>query len=146
MIVNTGWRSATPYNITTGRDDNSDGAFNDRPDGVGRNSARGSGQFDLGGRLSYAIGIGKRAAAAGGGGGGPRRWSWWAAGGGAMAAGFGGGAADARFRVEFYVSGQNLLNITNHTGYSGVMASPLFGRPAAAGMARRLQMGMRFGF
>ncbi len=145
VMVNTGWRSATPYNITTGRDDNSDGAFNDRPDGVGRNSARGSGQFDLGGRLSYAIGIGKRAAAAGGGGG-PTQVVMVGGGGGAMAAGFGGGAADARFRVEFYVSGQNLLNITNHTGYSGVMASPLFGRPAAAGMARRLQMGMRFGF
>jgi len=143
--VNTSWRSATPYNITTGLDDNRDGVFNDRPDDVGRNSARGSDQFDLGGRLSYAIGIGKRAASTGGGGGGTQV-VMIGGGGGAMAAGFGGGAADARFRVEFYVSGQNLLNITNHMGYSGVMVSPLFGRPAAAGMARRLQMGMRFGF
>ncbi|RPJ66881.1 MAG: hypothetical protein EHM24_21055 [Acidobacteria bacterium] len=146
VMINTSWRSATPYNITTGGDDNGDGVFNDRPDGVGRNSARGSGQFDLGGRLSYAIGIGKRAAAAGAGGGGATQVVMVGGGGGAMAAGFGGGAADARFRIEFYISGQNLLNVTNHMGYSGVKTSPLFGHPAAAGMARRLQVGMRFGF
>jgi len=147
VMINTAWRSATPYNITTGDDDNGDGTFNDRPAGEGRNSARGSRQFDLGGRLSYAIGFGKRAAA-GGGGAGPTQvvMVQGGGGGGVAAAGFGGGAADARFRVEFYISGQNLLNITNHMGYSGVMESPLFGRPAAAGMARRLQVGMRFGF
>ena len=33
--------SAPPYNITTGRDDNQDSIFNDRPAGVGRNAARG---------------------------------------------------------------------------------------------------------
>ena len=145
--INTSWRSATPYNVTTGRDENGDGTFNDRPEGMDRNSARGSDQFDLGGRLSYAIGIGKRKAAAGGGGGGPTQVVMvGGGGGGVMAAGFGGGAADARFRVEFYASAQNLLNITNHMGYSGVMESPLFGRPAAAGAARRVQLGMRFGF
>ena len=32
-------RGGTPYNITTGRDDNGDTVFNDRPAGVGRNSA-----------------------------------------------------------------------------------------------------------
>lgn len=40
-IRNT-WLSAPPYNITTGNDDNNDLVYNDRPPGVGMNSARGS--------------------------------------------------------------------------------------------------------
>ena len=34
--------SATPYTIRTGRDDNGDLVFNDRPAGVGRNTERGA--------------------------------------------------------------------------------------------------------
>ena len=146
LSVNTSWRSATPYNVTTGRDDNGDGVFNDRPAGTGRNAARGSDQFDLGGRVSYGLGFGNRAAV-GGMGGGQVVTVGGAEGGGMVAARFGGGGApDKRFRLEFYVSAQNLLNATNYLGYSGVMTSPLFGRPAAAGMARRVQTGVRFGF
>ncbi|MEP7117797.1 MAG: TonB-dependent receptor, partial [Acidobacteriota bacterium] len=42
--------SGQPLNVTTGRDDNGDTIFNDRPAGVGRNSERTAGfsQFDLG--------------------------------------------------------------------------------------------------
>ncbi len=49
-VVNA-W-SPLPYNITTGRDDNGDGVFNDRPPGVGRNSARGAAFFQADVRLS----------------------------------------------------------------------------------------------
>ena len=49
-----------------------------------------------------------------------------------MAPGFGGGAADKRYRVEFYVSGQNLLNRVNYTAYSFVQTSPFYGQPIAA--------------
>ena len=48
--------------------------------------------------------------------------------------------------LEFYVAGQNLLNRVNYAGYSGVLTSPLFGQPTAAGQARRVQLGVRFGF
>src|SRR5215216_5280145 len=51
--------SALPYNITTGFDDNGDTIINDRPAGVGRNSARGAAQVDLSARLSWTIGFGK---------------------------------------------------------------------------------------
>ena len=37
--VSTAARSAAPYTITTGRDDNGDTVFNDRPAGVGRNTS-----------------------------------------------------------------------------------------------------------
>ncbi len=50
--------SGQPLNVTTGRDDNGDTIFNDRPAGVGRNSERTSGfaQFDLGLLRRVAIG------------------------------------------------------------------------------------------
>jgi hypothetical protein len=60
--------------------------------------------------------------------------------------GFSGGAADKRFRIEVYLSGQNLLNRTNFTSYSFVMTSPFFGQPVAAASARRLQLGIQFAF
>src|SRR5690606_27710953 len=59
--------SARPYTITTGRDDNGDTVFNDRPEGVGRNSARGAGSVNANLRISKSFGFGPST-----GGGGPR--------------------------------------------------------------------------
>ena len=39
--INGRWNSGSYYTITTGRDDNADAIFNDRPGGVGRNTLRG---------------------------------------------------------------------------------------------------------
>ena len=148
VSLNASYRTATPYNVTTGRDDNGDGVFNDRPVGTSRNSARGSDSFELGGRLSWGIGFGPPRSAGGGGGGQTMVVAVGSGGGGggAMAAGFAGGAADKRFRVDFYVSAQNILNRTNYTSYSGVLTSPLFGQPTSAGTPRRVQLGARFSF
>ncbi|HET7217304.1 MAG TPA: carboxypeptidase regulatory-like domain-containing protein, partial [Vicinamibacterales bacterium] len=60
--------SATPYTITTGHDDNGDTVSNDRPAGIGRNTARAADRWDVGARLSYTFGFGQRAGADGGGG------------------------------------------------------------------------------
>jgi hypothetical protein len=141
--LNARGQSGSPYNITTGRDDNRDGLFNDRPAGVARNSARTTAQWDIGGRLSYAVGFGTRGQSGGGGGG---TVVMVGGAGGGMAPGFGGGAADKRFRVEFYLSGQNLLNHANYVGFSGVLTSPFFGQATNVMNPRRLQVGMRFGF
>ena len=146
VSLNASARSEMPYNITTGRDDNADGTFNDRPAGTSRNSARGAASVDLGGRLSYAWGFGPKRTAGGVGGGGTQVIVMSGGSGGMMASGFGGGANNRRFRLEFYLSGQNLLNRTNYMSYSGVLTSPLFGHPTSAGTARRVQLGVRFGF
>ena len=45
--------SAPPYTIRTGVDTNGDLLFNDRPDGVGRNTARGAAQWNMNGFFSY---------------------------------------------------------------------------------------------
>jgi len=52
--------TGTPYNITTGEDDNHDAIFNDRPAGLGRNTARMPGQWTLGANGSYGIALGDR--------------------------------------------------------------------------------------
>jgi hypothetical protein len=52
--------SALPYNITTGRDDNHDGYVNDRPPGVGRNSARGTDFWQADARISKTLRLAAR--------------------------------------------------------------------------------------
>lgn len=144
------WRSGTPYNITTGRDDNGDTVFNDRPQGASRNAGRTTSTWDVGGRLSYAFGFGDRQPTGGGGAhgaptvivqriGGP-------VGGGDIAGAFGGGAENKRLRFELFVSGSNLFNTVNRVGYSGVMTSPFFGQATAAMPGRRIDLGLRVGF
>jgi len=142
-------RTGTPYNITTGHDDNGDTVFNDRPAGISRNSATTKGMWDMGARVSYAFGFGNRQAGAGMGGGPTVVIQRVGAVGGAgdmLNAIGGGGAEDKRVRLELYVSAQNLLNQVNPIGYSGVMTSPFFGEPTAAMPARRIDVGMRVGF
>jgi hypothetical protein len=150
LSLNGGVRSGTPYNITTGRDDNGDTVFNDRPVAVGRNAGRTEMTWEVGGRLSYAFGFGQRPPAGGAGGhggqavmivqrvGGPS--------GGDISGAFGGGAEDKRIRFELFVSGSNLFNAVNRMGYSGVMTSPFFGQPTAAQPGRRVDVGLRVGF
>ena len=140
-------RAGSPYTITTGRDDNGDTVFTDRPAGIGRNTGTTAGMWDMAARLSYAFGFGERKQAAGAPGG--QVVVIRAAGGGAgdlLGALGGGGADDRRVRFELFVSAANVLNHVSPIGYSGVMTSPFFGQPTAAAPARKIDMGVRIGF
>jgi hypothetical protein len=53
---------------------------------------------------------------------------------------------NTRYRLEFYLQAFNILNHTNLTGYTGNLRSPDFGQPTSAGPARRIELGMNFGF
>jgi hypothetical protein len=125
-------QSAPPYTITTGEDDNGDTVFNDRPFGVGRNTARGSGMFRLDLRLTYRLGVGEPATAGDGGGaqrpprGRGRGGNW---------------RTEHRAMVEFYVRANNVLNNVNYTGYRGALTSPFFGQPTSAQSARQIEIG-----
>lgn len=136
--------TATPYNITTGFDDNGDSQLNDRPAGVGRNSARGAAQWDVSARLSWGFSFGKQ----------PEQTARGArpvvrrVGNAADALDIPrmSGANDKRYRMEFYVQAFNLFNHANLINFSGVQTSPFFGRATAAQPARRMETGMRFSF
>lgn len=153
--------SAPPYNITTGYDDNQDSVSNDRPAGIGRNSARGASQWDLGCRLSRSWafgpernntprmmpGAGPPPPGGGPGGGSPR------GGGGGPSGGPGGGGPmpmmgenSKRFQVQLYLQAFNALNHTNYGNFVGVKSSPFFRRATSAQSARRLEAGILFVF
>jgi len=167
--VNMNAQSARPYTLTTGLDNNRDGVVNDRPVGIGRNTERGAGTFNMNLSIRRSFGIGgPRDGQAGGGRGGP------AAGGGgnrggasatqALLAqgqggggggrggqggggGFGGnGGANARYSMELVLSANNVLNRVNYAGFSGNVLSPFFGRPTGASNAREVQLSMQFRF
>ena len=111
--------SASPYTIRTGRDDNNDSIFNDRPLGVARNTLRGNGQFNVNANFNYMIPLGRRTIAAppgiqiiGGGLGGP------------VVSTFVNPDA-ARYRLNIFVQVQNLTNHKNFSGYSGVLTFEL---------------------
>jgi hypothetical protein len=139
--------SARPYNIITGFDDNKDLSVNDRPAGVGRNSARGAGQWDISSRLSWGFSFGKKPDNQGMGG--PQvRIIRGGSDSGEMLGAMGSmpGQDDKRFRTQFFIQATNILNHVNLTGFSGVQTSPFFGQAIAALPGRRIETGMRFGF
>jgi hypothetical protein len=148
FAVSTSARSGAPYNLTTGRDDNGDTVFNDRPAGVPRNSLTGHGMWDVAARLTYAFGFGEKPPSTAGPGGGQMIMIRSAGGGaGDLLGGLSSGGADnKRIRIELFVAAANLFNNVNPVGYSGVMTSPFFGLPTAAGPARKIDVGMKIGF
>jgi hypothetical protein len=150
-IVNFPWKvraaaslnaaSGTPFNITTGRDNNGDGNFNNRPSRVstagaqtiitrlgifdptvingtlGRNAGTNpsTATFDL--SLNRTFGFGKQDA-----------------------------NSDNSYKLAVSMRASNLFNRTNLLGFNGVLSSPFFGRANAAGAARRIEFGLRFTF
>lgn len=134
--------SALPYNITTGFDNNGDTIINDRPSGVGRNSGRGAGRWEIGSRLSWGINFGPEQQPTGG----PQvRMVRIGPGEGASAPTMASGSTK-KYRFEMYAQAFNLLNHTNLGGFSGVQTSPFFGRATSAQLPRRFELGMRFNF
>lgn len=132
--------SGTPFNITTGRDNNGDGNFNDRPNIsfstdaqavatifgflnpniTGGNLRRNIGinpptaTLDL--NLSRAFVIGKTK------------------------------NGEGHYKLTANIRAANALNRANLFGTVGVLSSPLFGRATAANPARRIEFGLRFNF
>ena len=51
-----------------------------------------------------------------------------------------------RYRIEFYAQAFNLLNRTNFLNFVGNERSPFFGTATSASAARRIEVGINFGF
>ncbi len=151
--------SALPYTVTTGRDDNGDTVFNDRPVGVERNFARGAAQWNANLRLNRSFSLG--GVLPGGAGpmpmgappGPPPGSTSGAQRGPGGGGGEGGGpqlvmmpGANSRYRLDLYVQASNLLNHTNYNAFVGNLLSPVFGQPTSAGPARRLEIGASISF
>jgi hypothetical protein len=135
--------SALPYNITTGFDDNGDTVINDRPFGVGRNSARGKARWEIGSRLSWGIDFGPKQQATNAG---PQIRMVRVGGGDGAAAPVLPGASTKKYRMELYAQAFNLLNHANLGAFSGVQTSPFFGQATSAQPPRRFEIGTRVNF
>ena len=133
-------QSARPYNIITGFDTNNDTVVNDRPEGVGRNSARGAPTWNLNARLSKTFSFGPERQTEG-----PQM-----RGGGGRRGGRGGmimmDASGLRYQMEFYAQAFNVLNRRNLMAFSGNQRSEYFGLATSATQPRRIEVGMNFRF
>lgn len=134
--------SALPYNITTGFDDNGDTVINDRPFGVGRNSARAAARWEIGSRFSWGKDFGPEQQQTGG----PQIRMIRVGGGDGAAPPSIGMGATKKYRLEFYAQAFNLLNHANLGVFNGVQTSPFFGQATSAQSPRRMELGMRFNF
>lgn len=108
--------SGSPFNMTTGFDNNGDTVANDRPPGVTRNTGRGPGTVQLDVRLAKTFNVA------------PLR------------------GEDKRDSFDLTVDVFNALNRSNITNIVGVLSSPFFGRGNSAAPARTLQFGVRYRF
>jgi hypothetical protein len=123
-------QSAPAYTITTGLDTNGDGVFNERPAGVGRNSARGARSATMDGTVTWGWNIGQRPPS-------PAQ---------ARRRANGNAAANPYVRLELYAQANNLTNAVNAQGFSGVQTSPFFGIATSAAAPRRFTFGARFSY
>jgi hypothetical protein len=131
--------SAPPLTIRTGTDDNGDLIFNDRPAGVGRNSARTVATWNSSASFTYAFTLGKKQVTSGGG---------------VQIMGSPAGltvnptAAQTmpRYRLNVSVNIQNLINRGIYSGFSGVMTSPFFLKPTSAFGVRRITFNANVSF
>jgi len=141
--------SGRPFNITTGRDNNGDTLFTDRPSFaapgdpeavitrfgafnpnprpgdriVPRNLGRGLGQVSVDMNLTKTFAFGRENK--------PDQK---------------GKDEEARFKLTLGANVSNLLNHTNLSGFSGVLSSSRFDRPNRAMGARRIMLSLRFSF
>ncbi len=130
--------SAPPYTIYSGFDTNGDLVFNDRPAGIGRNSARGSAQWTMNGFFTYGWQFGKPVQMPGG--------INLRTEGGALTAAGGSASTAGRFRVSLNVNVQNLTNRSNLGGYVGTITSGAFGQPTVVLGTRKIDVGLGFSF
>ena len=137
VAFNVNTSTAPAYTFMTGRDINGDGIFNDRPEGVGRNTLRADGQTTLNLAVTYQFAFGRTAPL-------PPGIGVFGGGGAAQVRTFDQG--NARYRLQVFVSAQNLTNQANYLGYSGTQTSPFFGRPTTVSGMRKIDAGINLSF
>ncbi len=131
--------SAPPLTIRTGTDDNGDLVFNDRPEGVGRNSARTMGTSNTSANFGYSFTLGKKTVTSTGGvqiTGGPA----------GLTVNPTGAQTTPRYRLNLSVNINNLWNQPVYQGFSGIIGSPFFLKPTQAQGLRRITFSTNVSF
>jgi len=135
--------SGRPYSITTGRDENGDQATNDRPLGIPRNSLTGPGSYNIDMVFSKQIELKKPEASGTNTASAPPGQIINTPQGPLLMPGAGApGGTPAAPKLAFTVQVRNLFNNTQLRGYSGVITSPLFGKPTGVAPGRTMTLGL----
>ncbi len=134
-------QSGNPFDITTGRDDNGDTVFNDRPAGVTRNTGTAPSRINVDMRLGWTKSFGPRRA--------PRPGEGMRV----VRIGGGDGVPDTsnpgdpqRYRLSVFLQAFNALNRTNPIAVGTIYGSSLFGQPIVTDPGRRIELGATFAF
>jgi hypothetical protein len=130
--------SGSAYTLQSGIDSNGDLIFNDRPEGVDRNTLRATPQVSLNGFFNYSWTFGPPATST-------QITGISIVNGVPQAVSINPQQA-GRFRIGVQVNAQNITNRANYVGYTGVLTSPLFGRPRDVANPRRFDISLNFGF
>ena len=140
LLVNFNFNlnGGTPYTIRTGFDENGDLVFNDRPEGVGRNTRRAATQWTINPAAAYTFTFGRTQTRL------PPGVTVITNGTAASVQTF--DQNSARFRVQVFVQAQNVTNRPNYVGYSGVLTSPFFGQATAVSGTRKVDIGVQLSF
>jgi hypothetical protein len=131
--------SALPITIRTGEDDNGDLVFNDRPDGVGRNSGRTWAAWNTSVNLGYSFTLGKKTVTSTGG----VQIMGSPAG---LTVNPTGAQTSPRYRLNVSVNINNLFNQPAYGGFSGIITSPFFLQPTVANQLRRITFNTNVSF
>lgn len=132
-------QSAPPITIRTGTDDNGDLVFNDRPDGVGRNSERTMGTWNTSLSFGYSFTLGKKTVTSTGG----VQIMGSPAG---LTVNPTGAQTTPRYRLNVNVNVNNLFNQPAYGGFSGILTSPFYLRPTVANGLRRITFNTNVSF
>lgn len=119
--------SPLPYTITTGKDENKDAIFNDRPKGVLRNSERGTWQKQCDASLTWQFSLEKNKGDL------PK-------------------SSDPNVQIIkgktliLDITSLNIFNQTNFQTFAGVQTSPFFHQPISAASPRKVKISLKFSF
>jgi hypothetical protein len=138
MNLNLNASTSPPYTIRAGYDLNNDLAFTDRPEGVGRNTERASGQWTTNGNFSYGWSFGKAVERAGG--------ITLRGDAGGISASQAAATTQGRYRLSLNVNVQNMFNHHNPAGFSFVQTSKSYGQPTSFTGTRKVDIGLSLSF
>ncbi|HEU4891378.1 MAG TPA: TonB-dependent receptor [Vicinamibacterales bacterium] len=132
-------QSAPPITVRSGTDDNGDLVFNDRPDGVGRNSERTMSMWNTSLNFGYSFTLGKKTVTSTGG----VQIMGSPAG---LTVNPTGAQTTPRYRLNIGVNVNNVFNQAAYSGFGSILTSQFFLKPTVAGGLRRITFNTNVSF
>jgi hypothetical protein len=132
-------QSAPPITVRSGTDDNGDLVFNDRPDGVGRNSKRTMSMWNTSLNFGYSFTLGKKTVTSTGG----VQIMGSPAG---LTVNPTGAQTMPRYRLNIGVNVNNVFNQAAYSGFGSILTSQFFLKPTVAGGLRRITFNTNVSF